>query len=391
MLKRDYASRLNHLLASFPVVTILGPRQSGKTTFIRHALSEWNYQDLEKPSHVVPLIEDPEARIDQLGDHVVYDEAQRIPALFQVLRGVIDRHRNKNGRFVLLGSASPSLIRQISESLAGRTAFLDMPPFRWQEVHENAKNGGLFKLWLRGGFPKAFLQKKDLSRHEWFEAYTRAFIERDLPALGIEISNVQMRKLWTMLAYAHGSIWNASQLASSLGISYHTVNRYAEILEQTFLVRVLPPYFANLPKRLVKSPKIYFRDSGLLHYFLGIRSMKMLESHPSRGASWEGFILDQLITAIQKCESQAQPYYWRTAHGDEADLLMELGSKKIPFEIKLHSSPSTSDTKALRRCMTDLHLSRGYVIYPGADDYSLGGGVMALSAGKLLLNPEKIL
>jgi len=267
MIERSYGPLLRRLLRRFPSVTILGPRQCGKTTFIRRALPDWTYLDLERPSDSVPLAADPEARLNQLGDRVIFDEAQRVPEVFPILRGVIDRRRSRNGRFVLLGSASPSLVRQISESLAGRTAFLDLSPFRWSEVKTHRQTGGLATLWFHGGFPPAFLERDDRARHEWLESYTRAFIERDLPALGIEVSASQMRKLWTMLAHCNGGVWNASQLAASLGVSYHTVNRYVDILEQTFLIRKLPPYFANIGKRLVKSPKVYFRDTGLLHFF----------------------------------------------------------------------------------------------------------------------------
>jgi len=205
-----------------------------------------------------------------------------------------------------------------------------------------------------------------------------------------EVSAVQMRKLWAMLAHCNGGIWNASQLASSLGVSYHTVNRYADILEQTFLIRKLPPFSANLRKRLVKSPKIYFRDTGLLHYFLGIRDESTLDIHPARGLSWEGFIIDQLVSAYQRYATGSQPFFWRTATGDEVDLLMDLGSRRIPFEIKLHSAPGPDATQNLRRCMKDLALPHGYLIYSGENNYSLGEGVTALPAHYLLSHPQDV-
>ncbi|HWP57034.1 MAG TPA: ATP-binding protein, partial [Candidatus Acidoferrales bacterium] len=295
MIKRRYGPLLHGFLRRFPCVTVLGPRQCGKTTFIRAALPAWTYLDLERPSDSTPLAADPEARLNQMGDNVIFDEAQRVPELFPVLRGVIDRRRGRKGRFVLLGSASPSLVRQISESLAGRTAFVDLAPFRWSEVRGQRRDG-LQALWFRGGFPEAFLQRDDRARRDWWDSYTRTFIERDLPALGIDVSASQMRRLWAMLAHCNGGVWNASQLAASLAVSYHTVNRYVDILEQTFLIRKLPPYFANIGKRLVKSPKLYFRDSGLLHFFLGIHSPSILDTHPARGMSWEAFIIDQLMS-----------------------------------------------------------------------------------------------
>jgi predicted AAA+ superfamily ATPase len=384
MIQRAYGGALRALLRRFPAVTILGPRQCGKTTFIRRELSDWTYVDLERPADATPLAADPEARLGQLGDGVVLDEAQRLPEVFPVLRGLIDRRRSRKGRFVLLGSASPSLVRGISESLAGRTAFLDLPPFRWDEVEGRRTAGGLATLWLRGGYPDAFLARSDGARHDWMEAYTRAFIERDLPALGIEVSASQMRKLWTMLAHVNGGVWNASRLAASLGASYHTVNRYVDILEQAFLVRKLAPYFANVGKRLVKSPKLYFRDSGLLHYFLGIRSARQLETHPARAASWESFVVDQLLSAYRRRDPGCQAWFWQTAQGDEVDLLIETGAGLVPFEAKLHSAPGPDEARGLLRCMADLKLPRGYVVYPGRDRYSLGRGVTAMPVRSLL-------
>jgi predicted AAA+ superfamily ATPase len=387
MIRRQHAPALRRLLRAFPAVTILGPRQCGKTTFIRRALPGWTYLDLDRPSDAAPFAADPEARLAQLGDRLVLDEAQRVPGLFPVLRSLIDRDRKKKGRFVLLGSVSPSLVGQISESLAGRTGFLDLTPFQWSEV---SKQGDIGKLWFRGGFPDAFLQRDDGLRFDWLEAYTRTFIERDLAALGIGVSAPQMRKLWTMLAHVHGGLWNASHLAASMGVSYHTVERYVDILEQAFLVRKLPPYHANIGKRLVKSPKVYLRDTGLLHYFLGLRTPGMLDTHPSRGASWEGFVIEQMIHAFREVRPGSQAFFWRTATGEEVDLLVEAGPERIPFEIKLHSAPGDPEARGVRRCMADLGLRRGYVLYPGAKDYSLGSGVNALGVARLLARPAEL-
>jgi predicted AAA+ superfamily ATPase len=199
-----------------------------------------------------------------------------------------------------------------------------------------------------------------------------------------------MRKLWTMLAHSNGSVWNASQLAASLGVSYHTVNRYLDILEQTFLVRRLPPFFANIGKRLVKSPKIYFRDTGLLHYFLGIRSAQILGTHPARGMSWEAFIIDQMISVFQRVVPGSGFYFWRTARGDEVDLLVDTGSELLPIEVKLHSAPGADSATGLRRCMHDLGLKRSWLIYPGRESYSLGGGITAVPAEQVLSPPDSI-
>ncbi len=390
MVPRAYLASLRRLLRAFPAVTVLGPRQCGKTTFIRRALPGWTYVDLERPSDLASLVADPEARLEQLGDRIILDEAQRAPELYPVLRNLIDRQRKKRGRFLLLGSASPSLAQGILETLAGRTAFLDLPPFRWDEVRGRSTKGGFSALWLRGGFPDSFLQRDDGRRLDWLEAYTRAFIERDLPGIGIDVSAPQMRKLWTMLAHANAGLWNASQLAAALGTSYHTVNRYVDILEQAFLVRKLPPYHANIGKRLVKSPKLYFRDTGLLHYFLGIRSATDLDTHPARGSSFETFMVDQLVSAYGRTVPGAQAYFWRTAQGDEVDVLVDLGARRVPFEIKLHSAPGRHDALGLRRCMLDLDLPRGYLLYPGRERYSLGDGVMALPAEATLARPAEL-
>jgi predicted AAA+ superfamily ATPase len=378
------------LLGQFPAVTLLGPRQCGKTTFIRQALPDWDYLDLERPSQAAAIDADPETRIRQLGDKVIFDEAQRTPKLFAVLRSAIDSRRKTVGRYVLLGSASPSLVGEISESLAGRTGFLDLPPFRWDEVKDSSGTLDILDLWLRGGFPDAFLARNDAERHDWHEAYTRTFIERDLPGLGIAISAAQMRRLWTMLAHFNGGVWNASQIAASMGVSYHTVNRYLDILEQTFLVRRLQPYFANIGKRLVKSPKVYFRDTGLLHYFLGIRNSADLDVSPHRGTSWESFIIDQLIAVFDRVAPGSRFYFWRTGRGEEVDLLVDAGAGLLPIEIKLTSSPTAGDASSLRRCMQDLKLDRGWLVHPGKELYSLGGNVTAIPATLALSGPPGI-
>lgn len=389
MLERRYAGTLRSLLRRWPAVLLTGPRQSGKTTFVRQALPGWTYVDLERPSDAAPFRADPEARLAQLGDHLILDEAQRVPELFEVLRSVIDARRNRHGRFVLLGSAAPTLVRGISESLAGRAAFLDLPPFRWDEV-DGTRKARITDLWLCGGFPRAFLAGGDAARREWLDAYTRAFVERDLPALGLDLSPIRMRQLWTMLAHVHGGLWNASQIAASIGTSYHTVNRYVDVLEQTFLIRKLPPYFANIGKRLVKSPKIYVRDTGVLHALLGIDSHRMLETHPARGLSWEGFVIDQIVSALEQLRPASRAYFWRTATGQEVDLLVDHGTRRVPIEIKLHSAPTREDAASVRGCMTDLGLSKGYVVHSGTEEYSLGNGVTALPAEALLSSPARV-
>jgi predicted AAA+ superfamily ATPase len=361
----------------------LGPRQCGKTTFIKSELRGWQYTDLEKPSHRIPFEADPEARIEQLKSEFILDEAQQIPELFPVLRSFIDMNRKKNGQVVLLGSASPHLIKGISESLAGRVAFLELTPFLLKEI-KNIRKDSINSLWIRGGFPDPFLINNDLTRIDWYDNYVRTFIERDLNAIGVTVSSSQMRKLWSMLAHSHGSIWNASNIAGSMGINYQTVNKYVEILEKAFLVRRLNPFFANIGKRLIKSPKIYIRDTGILHYFLGISKQEQLDINPYRGKSWEGFVIEQLISIFSLYKPSSSFYYWRTSGGAEVDILIETGGEIFPFEIKLHSSPSLRLAKGLVNCMEDLKIKNGYVIYPGHDTYSLGHGVKVIPAESLL-------
>jgi len=382
--------RLRRLLRNFPVVCILGPRQCGKTTFIKSALPRWQYLDMEKPSDHARLTADPEDALLRLESNFILDEVQQVPQLFPVIRNFVDANRARSGRLVILGSASPALIRHASESLAGRIGFLDMTPFRWREITGNNSRLTMGNLWFRGGFPDAVLNKQDDARLDWFDAYTRTFIERDLSALGIDVSAAQMRKLWIMLAHYNGNIWNASRLAASMGTSYHSVNRYADILEQTFLIRKLPPYFANIGKRLVKSPKVYFRDTGLLHYFLNIHSEATLSTHPARGASWEAFIIEELIAAFSLFVPGSQAFYWRTATGVEVDLIIIRDDRLIPFEIKLHTSPDQEAAKSLVSCMSDLKLKKAYLVYPGDEDYSLGNHVTALGARNLLADPERL-
>ena len=358
---------------------------------MRASLPDWQYLDLQKPSDASPIEKDPEARLHQLKRHVIFDEAQVIPALFPVLRSVVDASREENGRFALLGSASPTLTRRISESLAGRTSFLEMTPLRWHEIQPQAEKTSFKDLWFRGGFPKAFLAASESDAVQWAEAYTQTFIERDLTVLGIDVSAVLMRKLWTMLAHLQGALWNASRVAAALGVNYQTVNRYVDILEQTYLLRKLMPYQVNLGKRLVRSPKVYLRDTGLLHYFLGIHQSSVLDAHPARGSSWEGFIIEHIISAFQNRSVGSQPYFWRTSAGAEVDLLIDRGDRLIPFEVKLHTSPSTNDLRGLYACMEQLKIEKGYVLYSGSQTYSLGRGVTAIPTEKYLAQPELFL
>ncbi len=380
---REVQARFHQLLKQFSIVCLLGPRQCGKTTFAKMELPEWRYVDLEKPSDLTRLSEDPEGALKHWKGKVVFDEAQRLPALFPLLRSYVDEQGQKKGSFVLLGSASFDLVRNISESLAGRVGFLDMTPFQLHEVDFQKE------LWLRGGFPLPYSLRESAKRQDWFEGYVRTFLERDLRELGINVSSSQMRRLWSMLSHVHGGLLNESELGASMGISYHTVHRYIDILEQTFLVRRLPSYFVNIQKRLTKAPKIYIRDSGLLHYFLNISDRERLENHPKKGASWEGFVIEQVSSILSLHHPGIEFFFWRTAIGQEVDLILKKGSKILPIEIKLHTSPGKSDVKGLFSCLSDLSLSKGYVIRPEGESYSLGSGVTVFSLKEFLENTMK--
>lgn len=382
---RKAGIELRRKLAHFPAVAILGPRQCGKTTLVKQSLQNWRYLDMERPSDARPLQSDAEARLRQLGNHIILDEAQTLPSLFPVLRALIDEDRKTNGRYVLLGSASPELIKGLSESLAGRIAFVELTPFQYNEIADEGDAGrSLDHFWLRGGFPDAFLQNDARIRQDWFEAYQKTFLERDLHLLQTGANPALLGKLWALFAHVHGGIWNASSFSAALGISYHTVNRYADILEGSFLIRRLQPYYANLGKRLVKSPKLYLRDTGLLHHFLGIQDQNTLDVHPSRGASWESMIVEGLIAKWKESDASARFFYWRTAAGAEVDLLVESKGELHPYEIKIHSSPVLNDVRGLVACMEDLKLHSGFVVCNCLDEYSMGKGINAIPVRKIL-------
>ena len=389
MLPRAAAAELARKLRTFPIVTLLGPRQAGKTTLARATLPNWRYLDLERPRDATPLLNDPEDRLRSLGDRVILDEAQLVPQLFPVLRGLVDERRSKNGRYVILGSASPSLVRGIAESLAGRSAFLELRPLQWDEF-QHAPRASLDDLWLRGGFPVAALSSNAARRFDWFDAYVQTFIQRDLAALGIDVSASRMRNLWGLLAHAHGGLWNSSRIAGSLGTNYHTVNRYLDILEQAFVVRRLLPFLPNLGKRLTKSPRVYLRDTGLLHYFVGVQTRDQLDVSPYRGASWESFVIEHLAAAAERETPGAQVFFFRSATGTEVDLVIQRGEDILPFEVKTHSSPGKDSLKGISSFMRELGLAKGYVVARTADDYSLGGGVRVLAAKKLLADPARL-
>lgn len=389
MYSRVWSAELQRKLAQFPIVAILGPRQCGKTTFAKQHLSGWTYLDLERPSDRRPLEADIEARLRTLGDHVILDEAQRLPELFPVLRALADENRAVKGRWVLLGSASFDLVRGISESLAGRIAFIELPGLQLQEIFDpSASSQELSQVvqdrWFRGGYPEALLQSDDLARFDWFEAYERTFVQKDVLELGMGVQTSTVGRLWAMMAHGAGGIWNASSFGASLGVSYQTVNRYAELLEGSFLVRRLAPWHATIGKRLTKSPKLLFRDCGLMHYFLGIRDRKTLEVHPMRGHSWENFVVEGAITRLSREKPGCKFGFWRTLAGAEVDLIAEQSGKILPIEVKLHTSPVASDLRGLAQCIEDLACGVGVVLHGGTSTYTVGPKIQVIPAAKFL-------
>lgn len=377
---RNLQDKLLDALTRFPVVALIGPRQVGKTTLARALAGGLGrktiYLDLELPSDVARLA-DPEIYLGMHADAlVILDEIQRVPDLFPVLRSLVDTSRTP-GRFLILGSASPDLIRQSSETLAGRILFQELTPFLIGEV--DAGYDALRRLWFRGGFPGSFLAETDAHSLEWREAFIATYLERDLPGLGFRIAPAMLRRFWTMLAHSHGQIWNANKISSGLGVSAPAVKHYLDVLQDTFLVRQLQPFHTNLKKRVIKRPKIYIRDSGLLHALLRIETTDDLHGHPAIGPSWEGWVCEQLLSAA----GRSQGWFYRTNGGAEIDLLLERPGGRTPlaFEIKYSSAPTLS--RGFWTAMADLGLDEGYVVCPCNESYPLGRGVHTLPAIQL--------
>lgn len=347
------------------IVVLVGPRQCGKTTLARQyvPLDTLNYFDLEDPVSLVRL-EQPMTALSDLTGLVVIDEVQRRPDLFPILRVLVDRDPLP-ARFLILGSASPELLRQSSETLAGRIEIVTMGGFSLAEVGPEEVN----THWLRGGFPLSYLADTDANSVAWRKNFIQTFLERDLPQFGITIPAYAILRFWTMVAHYHGQIWNGAELARSLGISQATVKRYLDVLEGVFMLRQLPPWFANLSKRQVKSPKVYFRDSGLLHQLLNIQSQHDLLTHPKLGASWEGYAIEEVIRAVRPDEV----YFWATHAGAELDLFLIKDGKRIGVECKRVDAPRL--TASMHIALEDLALDQLYVVYPGKRRYPLAENV----------------
>jgi hypothetical protein len=373
MIARAIQAAIEGSLKKYPVVGLLGSRQAGKTTLAKEIQKGIKrrvvYLDLELPSDQNKL-RDPELYLDQFADAlVIIDEIQRMSSLFPLMRALVDK-KKAGGRFLILGSASPELIKQASESLAGRIIYHELTPFTLHETGDKR----IQRLWLRGGYPESYLSGDDEESFVWRDAFIKTYLEMDIPQLGIHVPAVQLRRFWTMLAHFHGQLWNASQIANSLGLSAPTIRSYLDILEETFIARRLVPYYLNVKKRMVKSPKIYLRDSGLLHALLRTRTLEDLQSHPSLGSSWEGFVIEQITALIPK---SWEVYFYRTSAGAEIDLLL-IDEKRRPIAIEIKYSLSPDVTRGFWNAWEDLSCKRGYVVYPGKESYPLGNGVSTL-------------
>jgi predicted AAA+ superfamily ATPase len=364
MKRTHYLQEIESKFKTHPVVAILGPRQCGKTTLAKKYIQAGHftavhYFDLEDPIDVVRL-ENPKLTLEPLQGIIVIDEIQYLPDIFKLIRVLVDKNPLQQ-KYLILGSASRELIKQSSESLAGRISYLELSPFSYFET------GDIETLWLRGGFPKSYLAATLEDSYQWREAYITTYLGHDLPALGIQIAPQSLRRFWEMLAHYHGNVFNASELGRSFGSSDTTIRRYLDILSGTFMIRQLQPWHVNIKKRQVKAPKIYFRDSGLFHTLLRIRTWEELNRNIKLGASWEGFALEEIIRSHNAKAHDC--YFWQTHSGAELDLLLLINDKKIGFEFKYADAPRTS--KSMHASLEDLQLDHLYVIYPGSVNYPL--------------------
>jgi predicted AAA+ superfamily ATPase len=370
MIPRTHSMKaVQSALANNRVCVLLGPRQCGKTTLARELAKRRRsqYFDLETAVGRARLA-NPELTLAPLSGLVVIDEIQRQPELFTVLRPLADRPRSR-ARFLILGSASPDLVRGASESLAGRAGFVDLGPFDLGEVGQTKAQ----RLWRRGGFPRSFLARTDALSFHWRQDFIRTFLERDIPQLGVRIPAETLRRFWLMIAHYHAQIWNGAELARALGTSEHAVRGYLDLLTGTFLLRQLPPWFENLGKRQYKAPKVYVRDSGLLHALLSVQSQGDLEGHPKYGASWEGFALEQVLSVT----GADQAFFWGTHAGAELDLLLIRRGRRYGIEFKTSAAPEM--TRSLHIALADLKLERAWIVYPGNETYPVHERVEARS------------
>ena len=363
------------------VVALIGPRQCGKTTLARQIVApdSPNYFDLENPVSLARL-DEPMTALQDLRGTIVIDEIQRSPNLFPILRVLSDREPLP-ARFLILGSASPDLLHQSSESLAGRITIITMSGFSLEEVGiENQ-----IKHWQRGSFPRSYLADGDNESFEWRRDFVLTFLERDVPQFGIQIPSTSLFRFWSVLAHYHGQIWNVAETARTLNIGETTARRYMDLLQDLFMVRQLQPWYANLSKRQVKSPKLYFRDTGLLHYLLGIKSEAELVLHPRMGASWEGYAIEEIIKSARPDEV----YFWATYSGAELDLLLIKDQQSIGVECKRMDAPKL--TLSMRTAMQDLGLDKLIVVYPGSQPYALSEGITVMPLTQIVISPKGLI
>jgi predicted AAA+ superfamily ATPase len=364
----DPIHQINTSFQVHPVTALLGPRQCGKTTLAQAIAGQEpaTIFDLENPVDTQRLSV-PMQTLKDLAGLVILDEVQRKPELFELLRVLVDRP-GRNTRFLLLGSASPNLVKGVSETLAGRIGFVDLAGFQLWEIGEE----NLSRLFVRGGFPRAYLAGSESASVQWRENFIRTFLERDIPQLGISIPAETIRRFWTMVAHYHGQVWNAAEFARSLGAAENTARRYLDILSGSYMVRVLPPWFENIKKRQVKAPKIYVRDSGLLHSLLQIARLADLQGHPKIGASWEGFALEHVVRTLRIRD----PYFWATHAGAELDLMVTRAAKRYGFEFKYADAPGRR--RSMHIAIQDLGLTHLWVVYPGDQIYALDDKITVL-------------
>lgn len=379
MFTRVAEKRILDSLADYPVVGLLGPRQSGKTTLARQIAAQMPnsvYFDLENPDDQARLAE-PTLALRALGNRLcILDEIQRLPEFFPVLRALVDENRIP-GRFLVLGSASPDLLRQSSESLAGRIHYHELHPL---SCAETAGNVSQETLWLRGGFPPATLAATDSKAMDWIENFVRTFLERDLHTLRFALPSPQLRRFWTMLAHCQGQLFNASQLAASLGVDSKTTRRWLDVLSETFMVRQLQPWHGNTGKRVIKTPKTYVTDSGVLHRLLGIDTLDQLASHPVCGHSWEGFVIEQVATLMP---FRTELYHYRTRSGAEIDLVLNIPGQDGLTAIEIKRSLSPRPERGFWNAMEDLQCRRAFVVYPGEAEWPIAENVAALPLARL--------
>lgn len=376
--RADHQRAVRRLIANNPVVALLGARQVGKTTLAQVLAAQRSGAvhvfDLESNADLARLA-DPELALSNLRGLVVLDEVQRRPNLFPTLRVLADR-RPLPARFLVLGSASPQLLRQSSETLAGRIAHYELPPLSVAEVRPKEAQ----RLWLRGGMPRAYTLRSHAGSFRWRRDFVRTFLERDVPQLGINVSSAMLDRFWSMLAHYHAQTWNGAELARAFGVSHHAVRRYLDALQATFVVRSLKPWSGNLKKRQVKAPKVYIRDSGLLHNLLNIVTLADLERHPKVGASWEGFVIENLIRTLGVDDRDC--YFWATHTGAEIDLVVSSGTDLRGFEVKRTTAPRL--TRSMHNALDDLKLARLDVIHAGDETFPLAQRVRAVSASRML-------